>query len=260
MLDLLLVTGKNYLLKVNSLPYESVSFIYKELMKDVNYKDWGKYILDLTQDHLDSKKLKVLELGSGNCNLAEIISRKYKDFIASDISLPMLKQGDSVKVDKICCDMTALPFNEKFDLVFSAFDSVNYLLNKRKLLNLFMEVKKVLKETGIFTFDVSLEKNSLDFENAYTIEGQIDGFHFTRRSKYYPGIGIHKNKFKVVDANGNIKHEIHKQKIYKFETYFDLIDKAGLYVVECLEAFTFNNGNRNCERIQFILKIDKNKC
>ena len=36
----------------------------------------------------------------------------------------------------------------------------------------------------------------------------------------------------------------------------DLIIKSGLYVVECLDAFTFNNGNRNSERVQFILKIN----
>ena len=180
--------------------------------------------------------------------------------MASDISFPMLKQGENVKVKKICCDMIALPFNTEYDLIFSSFDSINYLTNERNLLTLFIEVKRILKETGIFTFDVSLEKNSLEFENAYATEGRTENFYFTRKSKYYPATRIHTNKFKITDNFGNIKHEVHKQKIYKFETYFDLIDKAGLYVVECLEAFTFNNGNKNCERVQFVLKKDKSKC
>jgi len=51
-------------------------------------------------------------------------------------------------------------------------------------------------------------------------------------------------------------NEIHKQKIYKFEDYFEIIAKAGMYVVECLDAFTFNNGNQHSERVQFIVKIN----
>jgi len=151
--------------------------------------------------------------------------------------------------------MTSLPFYNKFDLIYSTFDSVNYILSKRKLLTLFLEVKKVLSATGIFTFDVSLEKNSLDFEGSYTVEGKINEFSFTRKSKYNSSSRIHKNIFIITDEFGNVKKEIHTQKIYKFETYFDIIAKAGMYVVECLDAFTFNNGNQNSERAQFIIKI-----
>ena len=78
---------------------------------------------------------------------------------------------------------------------------------------------------------------------------------FTRKSKYNSSSRIHKNIFIITDEFGNVKKEIHTQKIYKFETYFDIIAKAGMYVVECLDAFTFNNGNQNSERAQFIIKI-----
>ncbi len=228
-------------------------------MRDVNYKKWSKYLLDVVSEYLDNKDPSVLELGAGNCKITRKISKKYRNIIASDLSLRMLQQGKNVFISKVCCDMTSLPFAKKFDLIYSTFDSVNYLLSKRKLLTLFLEIKKVLSASGIFTFDVSLEKNSMDFEGSYIVEGKINGYSFTRKSKYNSSSRIHKNIFSVTDEYGNVKKEIHTQKIYKFETYFDIVAKAGLYVVECLNAFTFNNGNQNSERVQFIIKInDKN--
>jgi len=247
------------LTRSSSSVYESVSLIYEELMRDVNYKKWSKYLLDVVSEYLDNKDPSVLELGAGNCKITRKISKKYRNIIASDLSLRMLQQGKNVFISKVCCDMTSLPFAKKFDLIYSTFDSVNYLLSKRKLLTLFLEIKKVLSASGIFTFDVSLEKNSMDFEGSYIVEGKINGYSFTRKSKYNSSSRIHKNIFSVTDEYGNVKKEIHTQKIYKFETYFDIVAKAGLYVVECLNAFTFNNGNQNSERVQFIIKInDKN--
>ena len=236
--------------------YDSVSLIYEELMRDVNYKKWSKYLLDVVSEYLDNKDPSVLELGSGNCKIARHISKKYHNIIASDISLPMLQKGKKFFITKVCCDMTSLPFNNKFNLIYSTFDSVNYLFSKRKLLTLFLEVKKVLSASGIFTFDVSLEKNSLDFEGSYKVEGKINGNAFTRKSEYNSSTRIHKNIFSITDEYGNVKKEIHKQKIYKFETYFDIIAKSGMYVVECLDAFTFNNGNQHSARVQFIIKIN----
>ncbi len=229
-------------------------------MKEVNYDLWSKYILDIVQENLDTHFPSVLELGAGNCRMANTISAKYQDYIASDLSLAMLQQNDNTSLTKICCDMTHLPFNNKFDLIISAFDSVNYLLTKRQLLKLFSQIRSVLSGTGIFTFDVSLEKNSVEFKDSYTSKLETNSYRYERKSKYNPKTRIHKNTFKITDKNGNVTREIHKQKIFKFNSYFSLIEKAGLFVVECLDTFTFNNGNPNCERVQFILKIDRSKC
>jgi SAM-dependent methyltransferase len=229
-------------------------------MKDVNYDLWSNYLLDIIREYLDTFYPTVLELGSGNCIIAKKISSKFPDYIATDLSAAMLKHHAKNELVRVCCDMTAIPFKNKFDLILSTFDCVNYLLTKRKLLSLFKEVKNALTDSGIFTFDVSLEQNSLDFEGSYETESDYNGYHFERKSRYYSQTRIHKNIFNISDKSQIKIREIHKQKIYKFNTYFSLIEKAGLYVVECLDAFTFNNANQNCERVQFIIKIDKSKC
>jgi len=237
--------------------YDSVSLIYDDLMREIDYERWSGYILNIRKIYLEKGDINVLELSAGNCKMADNISKRIPRYIASDSSFPMLRKAKNFDTNKICCDMTALPFKNKFDLIFSTFDSVNYLLSKRLLLTLFCEVKNILSDSGIFTFDTTLEKNSLEFEKSYVSEGEHHGLQYKRKSKYFPNTRIHKNIFKIRNKFGTVLTEVHKQKIYKFETYFKLLKKAGLYVVECLDTFTFNTGNSNSERIQFILKIDK---
>ena len=247
-------------MKIKTNAYESLSFIYDEVMKEIDYDLWSDYILDVSNVYIKKKNAKVLELSAGNGKMAGRISKKFTNYISTDKSYPMLKLGNSIDVRKVCCDMTALPFDKKFDIIFSSYDSVNYLMSKRILLLLFKEVRNVLSENGIFTFDVSLEKNSLKFKKNHHTFGSANGYRFKRTSKYYPNSRIHKNIFEITNQYGIATQEVHKQKIYKFDTYFEVIHSAGLAVVECLDAFTFNNGNQNSERIQFILKTNQNKC
>ncbi len=247
-------------MKIKTDAYEALSFIYDEVMKEIDYKVWSEYIIDIAKDYFNKKNVKVLELSAGNSKMAKRISKKFPNYIATDKSYKMLKQGTGIDIRKVCCDMSVLPFNRKFEFIFSTFDSVNYLLSKKRLLSLFEGVKDVLSEDGIFTFDVSLEKNSLEFKKNHQSFGSTNGYRFKRISKYYPKSRIHKNIFEITNQFGIVTQEVHKQKIYKFDTYFELIHKAGLSVVECLDAFTFNNGNQDSERIQFILKTNRNKC
>jgi len=242
--------------KAKGKAYKNVSIIYEELMKDVNYPEWAKYIQNISSEFV-RKDSKVLELGAGNCKIANLLRKKFPGIIATDISIPMLKSDTKNVVMKVCCDMVSLPFNTKFDLIFSTFDSVNYLMNKKKISTLFKQVNYLLKDDGIFTFDVSLEKNSMEFLQDHAIEGSTGSYSFKRVSKFYKGRKVHKNIFYITGADNKVVKEVHEQKIYDFGTYFDLIFRAGLYVVDCFEAFTFNIGNANSDRIQFILKKAK---
>ncbi|MDT3696986.1 MAG: class I SAM-dependent methyltransferase [Ignavibacterium sp.] len=232
-------------------PYKYVSSIYIHLMDFVDYKWWAKYIYSITANHL-SKSPSVLELGAGNCKLANHLSKNYKDYIASDISLSMLSGADN-KIKKVCCDMTAIPFNKKFDLIFSAFDSINYLTNKAKLKSLLDAVNAHLSDNGIFTFDAALINNSLKHQKTASINGYHNGIEYSRISKFYPFSRIHKNIFRIIHSGKTIT-ETHKQKIFDFETYFEIADKCNLYVAECFKAFTFQKGKPTSDRVQFIMK------
>lgn len=234
-------------------PYEKVSGIYDGLMKKLDYESWSKYILLIAKENVHHEA-KFLELGAGNCKMAKILSEKYKNYYASDISISMLCSSHKDHLKRICCDMTSLPFKEKFDFVFSAFDSVNYILKQKLILNLFKEINYLLEEDGVFTFDVSLEKNSLNFITSKSTEGQHNGYWYRMLSKYNKRSRIHYNNFYIWNESGIEFKEVHKEKIYKIDTYFKLADKAGLHIEACYDCFSFKEVNQKSERAQFVMR------
>lgn len=221
-------------------------------MHKVRYDRWSEYLLAVVELYVNNQA-EVLEIAGGNCNFAGYFIEYFPNIIVTDKSFSMLASSKIKNIPQVCCDMTKLPFKSKFDLIYSTFDSVNYLTNKKSLLNLFKEVKTILKDHGIFTFDVSLERNSLLHVEKPIRKGNCSGISFVHETSYNKKIRIHKNIFKIKIDN-DIFTEVHKQKIYPFEVYFDLIESAGLYVVECMETFSFIKAAADSERVQFIVK------
>lgn len=221
-------------------------------MNFVSYKWWARYIYTITKNNM-IKNPAVLELAAGNCALAKHLIKMYPNYTASDISLNMLKHNNQ-NIKCVCCDMATLPFNKKFDLIISSFDSVNYLTSKKKLLLLFKEVRKSLSEKGVFTFDAALESNSYKHQETASKKGKTSGYTYLRKSKFLPASRIHKNIFTITYPDGKIFTEVHRQKIYSYETFFEAADKSGLYVVNCYKAFSMTKGKATTDRVQFIMK------
>ncbi len=234
-------------------PYNYVSVIYSHLMRDISFKEWTKYICEL----IDSNNIdipKILELASGTGLVSEYLHPIFPEMVISDISLSMLKQIECQNKNVVCCDMRDLPFKEKYNFIFSTFDSVNYLLRKKDIIKMFKEVEQILSDDGIFTFDVSLYKNSLRHSKVLNRKGTTEGMKYFQYSSFNKKNRIHTNKFKIILENGNIVTEIHKQKIYPFEFFFDAVSKTSLYVSNCYRAFTFKDANPDIDRAQFVIK------
>ena len=140
--------------------YSKLSRIYNTVMHKVRYDRWSEYLLAVVELYMNDKA-EVLEIAGGNCNFAGYFIEHFPKLIVTDKSFNMLASSKFINIPRICCDMIKLPFKSKFDLIYSTFDSVNYLTSRKRLLDLFKGVKEILKEEGIFTFDVSLERNSL---------------------------------------------------------------------------------------------------
>ncbi len=182
--------------------YNKLALVYSHLMRNIRYDLWAEYLHNISKKYV-SKKAKVLELGAGTGLLTEPFRKYYPDLIPTDISLMMVKQMKNHRC--VVCDMRKLPFDSRFDLVFSAFDSVNYLLSEASLLMLFKEVEKILLPAGIFLFDVSLEKNSFKHAKIPYSQGVYKGVSYKNKSEYDPGKRMHTNYFEVTE-NGNTCH------------------------------------------------------
>ena len=232
-------------------PYEKLAFVYDHLMSHVNYDLWADYIYDLSKPFLN-KKSSILELAGGNGRFSDIFLKFYPNIIISDRSFEMLSSGKN-NLSKVCCEMQSLPFKSKFDFIYSTFDSINYLTSKKELLKLFTEIYNILSEEGIFTFDVSLEKNSLKHAGVPVRTSRSSKIRYKHLSLYNKSSRIHKNIFEI-KFNGNTYKEIHKQKIYPFELYFDLLERANLFVINCYESFSFEKAKPSSQRAQFVVR------
>jgi len=222
-------------------------------MKSIDYRDWAEYIFALNNNK-EIKKGYVLELAGGNGKLASYLKDYFPKIILTDLSKEMLSNSEFNFNSKICCDMTLLPFKVKFPLIVSAFDSINYLLSKEQLNKLFRNINYSLANEGIFTFDASLEKNSIKNERRLNRKGKFNKIKYVQKSIYDNADKIHYNYFEIFLDNGEIIQEVHKQKIYTFTDYFSIIEKNGLYVENCYDSFSFDDADENCERVQFVVK------
>lgn len=231
--------------------YTVLSSFYDHLMRKIDYEIWAEYIYALASEY-NVKRTTALELAAGNCKLAFHLSDYFKKVYAADLSLQMLSRFPQRKIKKVCCDMTELPFKNKFRYIYITFDSVNYLMKEKQVLRLFTGIKNILHKDGIFTFDASLESNSYDHTVAIRSEQKFNDIRYKQMSKYNPDTRIHTNRFDILMPDGSKHREIHKQKIYSFEKLFQLLERSGLKVIDCLEAFTFDKGKSTSKRIQFV--------
>jgi len=233
-------------------PYKIVANIYDHLMKTISYYEWSHYITDL-QDYYATEAKSFLEIAAGSGRLAFYLSKQFQNLILLDISKSMLDFVDK-NLKRVCANMTAIPFKNKFDFIYSTFDSINYLLTENEVQKYFNEIAEILSNNGAFTFDAGLENNSVKNVKHLNRKGKFNNIFYVQKSFYDYESKIHINKFKVMLENGEIFEEVHSQKIYDFELYFELAENAGLHVVDCFDAFTFEDATRDSERIQFIMK------
>jgi ubiquinone/menaquinone biosynthesis C-methylase UbiE len=237
---------------IKAKPYEKLALIYDHLMDHVNYDLWAKYIHQIGKEFVD-KNANVLELAGGNGKVSSLLKKYYTSIVISDLSIEMLTSKKN-SIPKVCCEMTSLPFKSKFDFIYSTFDSINYLTRKKEIIKLFNEINCILTKNGIFTFDVCLEQNSLSYSAVPLRRAKTKNIVYDHLSIYNKRTKYHSNIFEIKLNDGTTFREIHKQKIYPFELYFELLEKTDLYAMDCFEAFSFKKAKPKSKRIQFIVK------
>lgn len=136
--------------------YKNFSKVYDKFMEICDYNEWVSLLESYIKDYNQSGN-KILDLGCGTGETLVRLSEKYQ-CSGLDLSEGMLKKAKiklkGKNVPLFLGDMREFDTNEKYDVIYSFFDTVNHLTSLEDLNDLFNSVKNSLNENGIYIFDV----------------------------------------------------------------------------------------------------------
>ena len=154
--------------------YADFALFYDRLTENIDYEALADMYAGLLCGKGD-----VLDLACGTGSLSVPLAERGFNVTAADISQDMLTvaAAKSSEVSWLCLDMTELPFEERFDGVICALDSVNHLPDLQAIQQTFDGVYRSLKENGVFAADLNTPYKHREVlgNNAYTFD--YDGLY-----------------------------------------------------------------------------------
>ena len=239
--------------------YHNLATIYDKLMIDVDYQSWTEYIINL----MDLPKgSTIVELGCGTGNIAIPLAQKGYRVIGIDNSEDMLtvakdkSLGLNVDLKLVLQDVRQLNLGSiKGDFVISPCDGLNYILDEGEILAVFNKVYSLLKEKGVFLFDLNGEykiKNIIG-NNSFNHVGEDLCYIWESSFDENTNIGEWDITFFVKQgAEYQRFEENHRQRAYTIEFMKNCLKDSGFKEIRTLEWPNQSKPRENSERIQFM--------
>ena len=240
--------------------YGDFAGVYDELMDNIPYEQWSQRLDALIRKYgvsrpernaeaiLDGERNLVLDLGCGTGTLTELMYGQGYDMIGVDISEEMLniameKRAESgSEILYLNQDMRELELYSTVGTVYSACDSLNYILEEEELLQVFFLVNNYLFPGGIFIFDFNTDYKYRELIGNTTIAENREDCSFIWENYYDPEEGLNEYDLTVfVRQEGETFRrfsEVHVQRGYTLEQMTSLLERAGMVLLEAVDADT----------------------
>ncbi|MGM0438476.1 MAG: class I SAM-dependent DNA methyltransferase [Bacillota bacterium] len=238
---------------------KSFASIYDEVMNNVPYDYWYKYLIDLL-DYINKDPQKVIDLACGTGNMTfRFADKKNWDLYGVDISDEMLEIARDKAIKKKSGvkffqeDLRNFSPDIKFDLAFSLFDSLNYILEYDDLKKIFENTYNFLKDDGIFIFDMNTIKRLMSIEPG-TMLLKGDDYSCFWEDIIDKEKKIWKVKLKIYFGKNRVNYhkEVHKETSYPIRDIIAALKWAGFTEVEVFSAYTFNKAKESDNRVYFV--------
>lgn len=248
-------------------PYAALARIYDRVMDHVDYSRWVRFLLKLFEENghyppLNGPKPKILESACGTGTVALHLALRGYEVFAFDYSPGMieiaraksrtLRQKPSFKV----MGFEDLSEKEEYDIAICLYDSLNYLLSKKRVTEFLRRVQAAIKSGGYFLFDICTEVNSRIHFSKREEEDSGEWYTYKRKMKFIQSRMIQENIFEIKfesDPDRTFK-EVHQQRIYTRGEIEELIDRSGLQLIEMFDGFERRNPDENSLRIHFLCR------
>nr|WP_251030161.1 class I SAM-dependent methyltransferase [Bacillus sp. ISL-35] len=232
-------------------------------MQDVPYDEWVK-IVEAYKGKYQVDGTRLLDLACGTGELSIRFAEKGYEVTGADLSGDMLSvaqvkvQALSVPIQFFQQDMTDLEDLGEFDIIGIFCDSLNYLEDEQAVKKTFEGVYSLLKQGGLFIFDVhSIYKMDHIFADAtFTWDDEEityiwnsfkgDATHSVEHELTFFVLDEKTGKYDRVD-------EVHYQRTYPEAIYADLLKQAGFENIEITGDYSLNAPDSTTERLFFAM-------
>ncbi|CEI71729.1 MULTISPECIES: class I SAM-dependent methyltransferase [Romboutsia] len=242
--------------------YKDFAFIYDELMNEVDYNGWVEYIEKIIEKE-GTKVQNILELACGTGNLTIPLTKKNYDIAGIDISEEMLgvarekAEKEGVELVLLQQDIAELDFDiTNLDCVLCACDGFNYITYDEDLENVFKKTYELLKENGLFIFDISsfYKLSSVLGNNMYGENREDIAYMWQNYFDDEENLVEMELAFFVKDEDGRFERfeEVHQQRAYTEEEILDMLQSVGFKDIKVYSDFTFEAPKEDSERIFFV--------
>ena len=243
--------------------YKEFASVYDLFMEDTPYKSWFKYIEDCFEKY-NFIPQTVCELGCGTGKMTTLFAQKGLDVIGIDLSAEMLMMAQDYAFEQevdilyLLQDMANFELGDPVDFICSCCDSMNYLLEEEDLLESFRRVKRFLKPSGLFIFDMNTPYKYKEILGNQIFADQTEeaAYIWTNYYDEEEEINEYEVSFFIQDQNGKYNRSIenHYQRAYSIEKVKKLLTKAGLEVLEISDNYTKRALKETSERATFIVR------
>ena len=225
---------------------------YYDLFNFSDYEKQADFILFIARKNLKAKKdIKVLDLACGTGEHIKIL-KKHFQIEGRDLNKGMLKfsqkKNHGVVIEK--GDLNNLHIKKSsFDLIYCLSSSIQYVLNPKKLPNVFKTIYIGLKPKGIFIFDLAYcrEKWQEGYVGIRTVVNKDLQIAEIFKSRSINNISYY-NPIYLLNNKDNFKFYIddHKIYLYSIKEVKLALEKTGfsqIYLKDNYSDRDFNNKN-----------------
>ncbi len=240
--------------------YTSFAKVYDLFMDNVPYEEWSEYLAQLLKENGIADGL-LLDLGCGTGKLTRLMEQKGYDMIGVDNSYEMLdiaREHEDTSILYLLQDMREFELYGTVRAVYSACDSINYILEKDELREVFSLVNNYLAPGGLFIFDFnsSYKYKELLAENTFAETRDEGSFIWENYYDEEEEINEYDLTLYIKEEEGSFARfqEVHYQRCYELSVIKELLEEAGLEFVAAYDAYTNNPVAEDSEKILIVAR------
>ena len=243
----------------SAVPYSVIARGYDLIMSHVDYDMWAAFTDDLLW-LVHKNPVSVRELGCGTGTFAMHLQPLGDyEYTATDLCPEMVKVAEEkvksagLPISFGVEDFSNYTVEHPHDVIILLYDGLNYLIEEEKVATLMQCTFDALKPGGVFFFDQSTPANSINNEEFFRDEGEMDGFSYVRGSEYNHATRIHTTTFEI-HTEGQTFFEKHVQRAYTLDQVKKLVLKAGFSIEHVFDGFSSDAASESSERIHWVVR------